>query len=123
MKAKEIRVERVSAEGIILALETLMTASMRMSDSKGKPLQQEGVLELTPSGEVVVENVAAVAFALVHPWIQIHTGAGVCNNGYKAHEAEYVDMLDTTKKLLQIREAMVDVRDVRGEEENDLEEI
>lgn len=116
---KEIK--RLSAEGMIVALEYLALVGLKAQDeekpaapkkpiskAKAQALAKKGKgqlagIEETPEG-LEITNFAGVVFAMTHPWVEIHQpAASQCDNPPKMHEVEYRGMLEMAKAVLEHR--------------------
>ena len=118
MKNKKKVVERVSAEGLLVALETAANAYLSQRASKGKQLTIEEVsLEINDS-DIKVNNLGALVFAMTHPWVAIHTEMDDCSNSDEAHETEYRHLVEMTKGLLEAR-ALGEIGYSNDEEDDD----
>lgn len=97
MKSKATR---VSAEGVLLALE-FMAAEM-MSADKASPMVHMEVID----GKFKTDNMAGAMFSVIHPWVALHSEGNVCDNDLDKHEIEYSHMIEIVEKVLKARGGM-----------------
>ena len=103
MKNKK-KVDRISAEGLLVALETASGAAMvQRTKEEGEVLKVEDVEVEIENGKITIQNLGALVFSLVHPWVAIHTEFDDCTNTDEAHENEYAHMVSMAKALLKAR--------------------
>lgn len=96
---------RVSAEGMLVALEFLSVVAMRSEGHKsGTGKSADNPIKVTVDlrgSEARVENFGALVFALVHPWIELHTDRQQCETTDEDHETEYSEMLEIVEKAIE----------------------
>lgn len=111
MKKSNDTRKRISAEGLIIALEHLVTETMAAEERKAgnKPgvTIEHGSLSIADR-EFRVKNLPALIFSLTHPWVELHTNDGLCDNTKEAHEKEYEEMLDMSQAILKNRSNVVE---------------
>jgi hypothetical protein len=102
MKNKK-KVDRISAEGLLVALETASGAAMVQRTKEGEVSKIEDTEVEIENGKITIQNLGALVFTLVHPWVAIHTEFDDCRNTDEAHENEYAHMVSMAKALLKAR--------------------
>lgn len=111
MKKSNDTRKRISAEGLIIVLEHLVTETMaaenRKNGHKAGATIKHGSLSIA-DGEFRVKNLPALIFSLTHPWVELHTNDGLCDNTKEAHEEEYEELLDMSQAILRARSAVVE---------------
>jgi hypothetical protein len=116
-------VEKISAEGLVVALEYISERVLTDRSKQGKSEPEIGMVMQDGNGRVKVKNTAAIVFALTHPWVELHTNAGACGNDEKAHLEEYKHMLQLAHKLLDERaELKEQIDNIDEEDEDDLDD-
>lgn len=100
------KVRRISAEGMIMALEYMAAGAMK-HDLTNEDEKVEVTSMVGPDG-FYTNNFAGMVFAVTHPWVELHSGKGICHSGDEAHEEEYRQMIKIMQSVLQARETMDD---------------
>lgn len=123
-KSNTIKRDRISAEGLIVALEHLtgliMTSGYAKKGHSGKTISLSHLEITRKNGRMMVDtgDPVALLFVLTHPWVELHTKAGVCGNSKEVHELEYKEMLAMVKAVFRAWDLSTD-SDGDSEDEED----
>jgi hypothetical protein len=107
--------EHITAEGLLVAIEYLVTDAMR----KSKTDMSVVGLEVSSGKLTRTGSLAALIFTMVHPWITQHVpNETVCNTSDADHRVEYKHMLGLAKATLSAREYALAADDDESEDDD-----